>query len=58
MDLNAEIRQLVEPNLAPDQFLVDVIVSAKKSPGKVLVLVDGDQGINIDTCGEISRQSG
>lgn len=56
MDLNAEIRQLVEPNLAPDQFLVDVIVSAKKSPGKVLVLLDGDQGINIDTCAEISRQ--
>lgn len=56
MDLTAEIRQLVEPNLAPDQFLVDVLVSAKKSPGKVLVLLDGDQGINIDTCAEISRQ--
>ena len=56
MDLSAEIRQLVEPHLAPDQFLVDVIVSARKSPGKVLVLLDGDQGINIDSCAEISRQ--
>lgn len=56
MDLNAEIRQLVEPHLASDQFLVDVVVSAKKSPGKVLVLLDGDQGITIDTCAEISRQ--
>jgi ribosome maturation factor RimP len=56
MDLTAEIRQLVEPNLAPDQFLVDVLISAKKGPRKVLVLLDGDQGINIDTCAEISRQ--
>jgi ribosome maturation factor RimP len=56
MDLTAEIRQLVEPNLAPDQFIVDVLVSAKKNPGKVLVLLDGDQGITIDTCAEISRQ--
>jgi ribosome maturation factor RimP len=56
MDLSAEIRQLVEPTLAPDQFIVDVLVTAKKGPGKVMVLVDGDQGINIDTCAEISRQ--
>jgi ribosome maturation factor RimP len=55
MDLTAEIRQLVEPTLAPDQFIVDVVVTAKKGPGKVLVLVDGDQGITIDTCAEISR---
>ena len=56
MDLTAEIRQLVEPTLAPDQFIVDVVVSAKKGPGKVLILVDGDQGITIDSCAEISRQ--
>jgi ribosome maturation factor RimP len=56
MDLSAEIRQLVEPTLAPDQFLVDVIVSTKKNPGKVMVLLDGDRGINIDACAEVSRQ--
>jgi ribosome maturation factor RimP len=56
MDLTAEIRQLVEPTLAPDQFIVDVVVTAKKGPGKVIVLVDGDHGITIDTCAEISRQ--
>ena len=42
--------------LAPDQFVVDVIVSTKKNPGKVLVLLDGDQGINIDACANVSRQ--
>jgi ribosome maturation factor RimP len=56
MDLNAEIRQLVESTLAPDQFVVDILVSNKKNPGKVMVLLDGDQGINIDVCAEVSRQ--
>lgn len=56
MDLAEEIRKMVEPKLAQGQFLVDVIVTAKKGPGKVLVLVDGDEGVNIDQCGEISRQ--
>ena len=47
---------MAETKLAPGQFLVDVIVTAKRGPGKVLVLVDGDEGVNIDQCGEISRQ--
>jgi ribosome maturation factor RimP len=55
MDLSAEIRQIVEPVLAPDQFVVDVVVSVKKNPGKIMVLLDGDQGINIDACAEVSR---
>jgi ribosome maturation factor RimP len=55
MDLTAEIRKMVETKLAPGQFLVDVIVTAKNGPGKVLVLVDGDEGVDIDQCGEISR---
>ncbi len=42
--------------LSDDQFLVDVSVSSKKGPGKVLVIVDGDQGINIDSCADISRK--
>jgi ribosome maturation factor RimP len=56
MDQTEEIRILAESKLAPGQFIVDVIVSAKKAPGKVLLLVDGDQGITIDDCAEISRQ--
>jgi ribosome maturation factor RimP len=56
MDQAEEIRKLAESMLAPGQFIVDVMVSAKNGPGKVLVLVDGDQGITIDDCAEISRQ--
>jgi ribosome maturation factor RimP len=56
MDQAEEIRKLAESRLAPGQFLVDVIVSSKKGPGKVLLLVDADQGMTIDDCAEISRQ--
>lgn len=47
---------MTEAQLSPGQFVVDVIVTAKNGPGKVLVLVDGDEGISIDDCAEISRQ--
>jgi ribosome maturation factor RimP len=56
MDQTEEIRKLAESKLAPSQFVVDVVVSAKRAPGKVLLLVDSDQGITIDDCAEISRQ--
>lgn len=36
-------------------FIVDVIASFKGSVGKVLVIVDGDKGIGIDDCADLSR---
>jgi ribosome maturation factor RimP len=56
MDLTEEIRNLAEAGLAPGQFVVDVLVSARKGPTKVTVLVDGDNGFTIDDCAELSRQ--
>jgi ribosome maturation factor RimP len=56
MDVAQEIRKLVVSMLTDDQFLVDVVVSSKHGPRKVLVTIDGDQGITIDSCAEISRQ--
>lgn len=49
--------ELVEEKIAdrPDLFLVEVRMP---SPGKLLVLVDGDQGISIDDCVMISRHVG
>jgi ribosome maturation factor RimP len=55
MDLTEEIRRIVESNLAPGQFLVDVVTSSRQGPRKIMVLVDGDQGIGIDDCAAISR---
>lgn len=56
MDLKEEIKKLTEDTLVPGQFVVDVILSGGKAPAKVLVLVDGDEGITIDDCAEISRR--
>lgn len=40
----------------PTQFLVDVIVKGHKSAQKVLVIIDGDKGVTIDDCANLSRQ--
>jgi len=56
MDLSAEIKKIAESNLTDSShFIVDVIVSAKKGPKKVIVLMDGDNGISIDACANMSR---
>lgn len=56
MELAEEIRRIAEERLSePSQFIVDVIISARSGPQKVLVVVDGDQGITIDDCANISR---
>lgn len=55
MDLVGEIRKLAEENVSPDKFVVEVLVSGKKIPIRVLVIVDGDHGITIDDCAELSR---
>jgi ribosome maturation factor RimP len=55
MDLAEEIKKMAETWLTPGQFIVDVLISSKKGPRKVMVLVDGDEGFNIDDCAELSR---
>lgn len=55
MDLVAEIRQLVEQNLSEDKFLVDVVIAGKKTPKRVLVFIDGDNGVTIEDCADLSR---
>jgi ribosome maturation factor RimP len=55
MDLAEEIRKMAESKLANGQFIVDVMASSRQGPGKILVIVDGDQGVGIDDCAEISR---
>jgi ribosome maturation factor RimP len=56
MALNEEIKTLTERHLAsPEHFVVDVVVSERGGPRKVIVMVDGDQGITIDQCGDLNR---
>jgi len=56
MDIVKEIWTKAEAQLTdPGQFVVDVVVSARKGPKKVLVILDGDQGVSIDNCADMSR---
>ena len=55
MDLKDKIISLMESNLEESHFLVDVVISAKRGPKKVLILLDGDHGVTIDHCARLSR---
>jgi ribosome maturation factor RimP len=57
LDLRVEkIWELTERVMPDDSyFVVDVKLVGKKGYEKVVVLVDGDKGISIDVCAEITR---
>lgn len=55
-DLSSEIKKVAESFLKDEShFVVDVIVSLRNNPKKLLVILDGDKGISIDDCAELSR---
>ncbi len=60
MDIRETLLQAAEENLKDDSyFIVDIIV--KGSTGgkmKVLILLEGDEGVNIDDCADLSRAVG
>jgi len=57
MDLVEKIKKLAAEKLADSsQFIVDVIASTRKGPQKVLIIVDGDNGVTIDDCANLSRE--
>ena len=59
MNIDKKITKLVEVKLAelarPDLFLVDVKMHGN---GKLMILVDGDNGVGIADCAAISRYVG
>ncbi|WP_436518042.1 ribosome maturation factor RimP [Ekhidna sp. To15] len=60
MEEEKKIRDLAEKAIMDfdDLFLVDVKVKGGSGNQKVLVFIDGDDGISIDQCSQISRQVG
>lgn len=57
MEIAEEIKRIAEEKLiGPSQFIVDVVVSSRRVPQKVTIIVDGDSGISIDDCAKISRE--
>lgn len=57
MEIADEIRKIAEEKLSgAGQFIVDVIVTSKRGPKKILIILDGDTGINIDDCANLNRE--
>lgn len=55
MEIREEIKNIAESKLTdPGHFVVDVVVSLRGKQ-KVLVIVDGDRGVTIGDCAELSR---
>lgn len=56
MDIKEKLTQLAEESLLnPAQFIVEVVASSR-SHSKITVIVDGDNGVNIDDCHRISKE--
>lgn len=56
-DVEKRVIELIEEKIADREDLF--IVSVKMRPNKILeILLDGDQGVNIDDCAQVSRHVG
>lgn len=56
MDLSGQIQQLAEQHLAgTSHFVLNVKVIEKINPPRITVVVDGEEGITIDDCANLSR---
>ena len=57
IDINKTITEIANDHLKDDSFfIVDVIVKSVSGKTKILVLLDCDEGLNIDDCAQLSRQ--
>lgn len=56
MEVTERIRQLAEEQLTnPAHFVVDVVLSLRRNPKKITVILDGDNGISVEDCAELNR---
>ncbi|GAB1446483.1 MAG: ribosome maturation factor RimP [Cyclobacteriaceae bacterium] len=57
MDLSTHITELVASLLLkePHLFLVDIVISGNRVQKKVVVIIDGDEGVTIENCAKLSR---
>lgn len=65
MEVASKIKELAELALKelygsqeqdPGHFIVDVLYNSRQRPAKLMVIVDGDNGVTIDVCAELSRK--
>ncbi|OJJ16546.1 hypothetical protein BKI52_32035 [marine bacterium AO1-C] len=53
-----KLTSIIEERLEAEYFLVELTFKNQKPKPKLTVLIDGDQGISIDKCAELSRWLG
>jgi len=59
MNLESKLAELVEKHLPDEKYYVtEIIAKPAGSKTKISIFLDGDDGITIDTCAEISRGVG
>jgi ribosome maturation factor RimP len=56
MDIEKKIHQILNSIIDEHNFVVEVIYKDKKPKSKLSVYLDGDKGVSIDICAEVSRQ--
>ncbi len=57
MELVDRIKEIAESHINDENhFIVDVISKGVTGKTKFLILLDGDKGINIDDCADLSRK--
>lgn len=56
MELEEKIAEYVRSLLTETHFLVEVRFSEKGRRARLTVLIDGDKGVNVDYCAEVSRR--
>ena len=58
-ELRDTVLKIAESNLAdPAFFIVEIQVKGSSDQPKIIVLVDGDNGVKIDDCARLSRKIG
>lgn len=56
MELKEHLKEIANRHLPGDNyFLVEIILKGLEQNQKVLILIDGDNGVNIDACANLSR---
>ncbi|MBK6266723.1 ribosome maturation factor RimP [Marivirga sp. S37H4] len=56
MDLEAKINAYLQEIITdPNYFIVDIVISGSDKR-KIMILLDGDEGVDIDFCASVSRQ--
>lgn len=58
MDIEKRAREIAEEYLPDDHFIVELSFKEHQGASRLSIILDGDEGVSIDTCALISRKVG